>query len=208
MGKSKNGSSWGTFMKFFLQVGFCISLNSKLGPLKKMMPPLFKKKLFKQIAVVEPMNCDGDIPITLQDSRTAPVTIDQMVKSSYDDAIDLSSNTSGYLSGNQTSQMELSEDDDHTIFQPAAIDSLEKPSDTIEVDNSPSDFASSATQNPILVTNEQILNAPNTERAVSIYCASNLNSGSILYFSNLDHSIFKFIHVYPFIKIFQMIFIL
>ena len=42
MGKSKNGSSWGTFMKHFLQVCFCISINSELGPLKKMMPPLFK----------------------------------------------------------------------------------------------------------------------------------------------------------------------
>ena len=32
MDKSKNGSVWSTFMEFFLQVCFCISINSKMMP--------------------------------------------------------------------------------------------------------------------------------------------------------------------------------
>ena len=51
MGKSKNGKIWGTFVKFFLQVCFCISINSKLGPLKKMMPPLLKKNCLNKLRI-------------------------------------------------------------------------------------------------------------------------------------------------------------
>ena len=53
MGEYKNGSFWGTFMKFFLRVCFCISINSKLGPLKKMVhgAPLFKKNCLNKLPI-------------------------------------------------------------------------------------------------------------------------------------------------------------
>ena len=43
MGKSRNESFKGNIHVFFLHVRFRISINNKLGPLKKMMPPLLKK---------------------------------------------------------------------------------------------------------------------------------------------------------------------
>ena len=42
----------GTFTYFFLLVCFRIWINNKLGPLKKMRPPLLKKNCLKKLRII------------------------------------------------------------------------------------------------------------------------------------------------------------